>query len=250
MVEGLAGTGKTTFLRQANRAWEKDNYNTIGVALAAVAAENLQKESGIHNSSSLAKFFHDFEKEALTVDRKTVIVLDEAAMVGTYDLKKLTDISIQRGAKLVCVGDRNQLQAIDPGGAFAGLADRFGKAELNEIWRQRNDHEWGRKAVYNAAKGAVSISLSQLHDKGKLAFSDTNYEAKKALIEEWAIGKESLKETLILTSTTAQADSLNQMAQVVMMKEGKLNMNAPSFKVGEERFFEGDRIIFKVRIQL
>ncbi len=245
IVEGLAGTGKTTFLRQANRAWEKDNYNTIGVALAAVAAENLQKESGIHNSSSLAKFFHDFEKEALTVDRKTVIVLDEAAMVGTYDLKKLTDISIQRGAKLVCVGDRNQLQAIDPGGAFAGLADRFGKAELNEIWRQRNDHEWGRKAVYNAAKGAVSISLSQLHDKGKLTFSDTNYEAKKALIEEWAIGKESLKETLILTSTTAQADSLNQMAQVVMMKEGKLNMNVPSFKVGEERFFEGDRIIFK-----
>jgi ATP-dependent exoDNAse (exonuclease V) alpha subunit len=246
LVEGLAGTGKTTFLRQANRAWTQDGYTTIGVSLAAVAAENLQKEAKIQNSSSLAKFFSDHEKGTIKVDRKTVIVLDEAAMVGTHDLKRLTDICLTKGAKTVWVGDRNQIQAIDPGGAFAGVADRFGKAELNQIWRQRNDHEWGRKAVYNAAKGAVSESLLDLHEKGKLHFADTNFDAKRALIEEWAIGKESsLKETLILTSTTSQADSLNQMAQMVMMKEGKLNIEAPSFKVEDKRFFEGDRIIFK-----
>jgi conjugative relaxase-like TrwC/TraI family protein len=246
IVEGIAGTGKTTFLRQANRAWEEEGYTTFGVALQAVTAENIQKEAHIQKSSSLAKFFYDYEKETLNVDTKTVIVLDEAAMVGTQDLKKLTDICLATGAKTVWVGDRNQIQAIDPGGAFAGAADRFGKAELQEIWRQRGSHEWGRKAVYNAAKGAVTESLSELYEKGKVTFSDNNYEAKKALIQACAIGKdESLKETLILTSTNNQAESLNEMAQMVRIKEGKLSMNAPSFKVEGQSFFEGDRLLFK-----
>lgn len=246
IVEGLAGAGKTTFLRQANRAWEKDGYTTIGVSLAAVAAENLQKEAQIQDSNSLAKFFYGYEKGTVSVDQKTVIVLDEAAMVGTHDLKKLTDICLSTGAKTVWVGDRNQLQAIDPGGAFAGAADRIGKAELKEIWRQRGEHLWGREAVYNAAKGAVTESLSKLHEKGKINFLDSRREAKEALIEAWAIGKEdSLKETLILTSTTSDAESLNHLAQDVLLKEGKLKLTDPSFPLKESYYFKGDRIIFK-----
>jgi conjugative relaxase-like TrwC/TraI family protein len=168
IVEGLAGTGKTTFLREANRAWVKEGYTTIGISLAAIAAENLKTEAGIQDAKSLAKFFIEHEKGTVQVDRKTVIVLDEAAMVGTHDLKKLTDICLATGAKTVWVGDRSQLQSIAPGGGFAGAADRFGKAELNEIWRQQGAHEWGRKAVYDAAKGAVTDTLAKLNEEGKL----------------------------------------------------------------------------------
>lgn len=324
IVEGLAGTGKTTFLRQANEAWLKEGYKTFGVSLSAVAAENLSKEAGIERSSSLAKFFMEYEhqqsfdaqktereksqkdreiqtlhfaesrelsraktKELLEritkysepttleehqaleakgeithkhrqyldyayqieerrIDDKTVIVLDEAAMVGTQDLKRLTDICQETGAKTVWVGDRAQLQAIDPGGAFGGAADRVGKEELNQIWRQRGDHEWARDAVYNAAKGEVGETLIQLDANGKIDFAATKHEAREALIEAWQKDKtEDLKDTLILTSTREEAQNLNSRAQEVLINEGKIDPLKPSVDSDGITYYEGDRLKFE-----
>ena len=324
IVEGLAGTGKTTFLRQANEAWLKDDYKTFGVSLSAVAAENLSKEAGIKHSSSLAKFFMEYERqqdfdaqklereksqkdreiqtlhfaesrelsraktkellERLTkhsepttpeehqaleakgeithkhrqyldyayqieerrIDDKTVIVLDEAAMVGTQDLKRLTDICQETGAKTVWVGDRAQLQAIDPGGAFGGAADRVGHEELNQIWRQRGDHEWAREAVYNAAKGEVGEALIQLEANGKIEFATTKHEARELLIEAWQQGKtDDLKETLILTSTREEAATLNGLAQEVLISEGKIDPLSQSVESGGMTYYEGDRLMFE-----
>lgn len=246
IVEGLAGTGKTTFLRAANQAWTKEGYTTIGVSLAAIAAENLKTESGIQEAMSLAKFFIACEQGSLPVDRKTVIVLDEAAMVGTQDLKKLTEVCLATGAKTVWVGDRRQLQSIAPGGGFAGAADRFGKAELNEIWRQQGAHEWGRKAVYDAAKGAITEALAKLNDEGKLEFAENRKGAREALIEAWEKEKTAdLKGTLILTSTVEEAENLNRLAQGVLLKEGRLGSERPSVTANNSVFFEGDRLMFR-----
>jgi conjugative relaxase-like TrwC/TraI family protein len=314
-VEGLAGTGKTTFLRHAVRAWKEEGYQTVGAATAAVAAENLSKEAGLDRSGSLAKLFMDYERQgkldaleekmktswkghldelerrgklspekkaellenqtlknplyrafldatwktgseertlfntkpgidASRIDSKTVMVIDEAAMVGTHDLFQLTEISRTTGAKLVLVGDRGQLQSISPGGAFAGGADRVGKAEVTQIWRQKD--EWARNVVYNAAKGSVSDALSKLDEEGKIEFSETQAKAREALIDAWQKEKgESLKETLILTSTVTESENLNRMAQDALLKEGRLNASRPSITSKGSLYFEGDRVMFR-----
>jgi AAA domain len=67
-----------------------------------------------------------------------VIVVDEAAMMPTRALEHLAGEAAWRRARLVLVGDRAQLPAIDAAGGFAALADRLGAVELTENRRQRS----------------------------------------------------------------------------------------------------------------
>jgi conjugative relaxase-like TrwC/TraI family protein len=241
IVEGLAGSGKTSFLRQAVSAWKEERYRVIGTSLAAVAADNLAKEAGIDRSYSLEKLLRECEKIRGFVDLRTVVVLDEAAMVGTFDLNRLLKVAKRSGAKLVWVGDRGQLQAIHLGGGFAGAADRIGKAEVSQIWRQEDSG--AREVVYNAARGSIGEALRGLNDEGRLEFLESQERAREELIEAWQREKgEDLKDTLILTSTVAGAERLNEMAQEVLFREGRLGKD--ELLLGGKRYFAGDRIMF------
>jgi conjugative relaxase-like TrwC/TraI family protein len=239
IVEGLAGSGKTTFLRQAVSAWKEEGYTVIGSSLAAIAADNLAKEAGIERASSLTKLLGDYDRLG-GIHSRTVIVLDEAAMVGTYDLNRLLKVAKRSGAKLVWVGDRGQLQAISPGGGFAGAADRIGKAEVTQIWRQEDSK--AREVVYNAARGATGEALRGLNEEGRLEFLSSKENAREELLEAWQREKgDDLKGTLILTSTVAEAERLNEMVQEVLFKEGRLGRD---ILVEDKRYFVGDRIMF------
>lgn len=50
-----------------------------------------------------------YRKESLTLTPKTVVVLDEAGMVGTHDFHRLLKQVRKANAKLVCIGDDHQL---------------------------------------------------------------------------------------------------------------------------------------------
>ncbi len=121
VVVGKAGTGKTFALDAARDAWEASGIKVIGCALSARAAKELEAGSGIESSTiaALMKDLDDFRSPGL--DRDTVIVVDEAGMVGTRQLEALLTHAQQAGAKVVLVGDDKQLPEIAAGGAFRAL---------------------------------------------------------------------------------------------------------------------------------
>src|SRR5205807_4961568 len=82
VVVGAAGTGKTRALSAAVEAWRRAGYTVVGTALAARAAAELSDSTGVA-SSTLAKLFRDLEVGGARLDARTVVVVDEAAMVGT-----------------------------------------------------------------------------------------------------------------------------------------------------------------------
>ena len=62
------------------------------------------------------------ERHELDIDRATVVVVDEASMVGTADLRKLLACAIGGRAKIVLVGDAYQLSPVKArGGMFEQL---------------------------------------------------------------------------------------------------------------------------------
>jgi conjugative relaxase-like TrwC/TraI family protein len=137
-VEGWAGTGKTTMLTTVNEVFKAQGLKLFGTAIAAKAATGLQNEAGIP-SQTLESLLMQLEKGSKKLDADTVIVVDEAGMVGSRMFRRLQAQADEAGSKLVLVGDPKQLQAIEAGGIMRSLMDRVGKVELQDINRQKSE---------------------------------------------------------------------------------------------------------------
>lgn len=131
VIVGHAGTGKTFALDAARDAWHNTGLRVRGAALAAKTARQLEAGSGIP-SQSVAMLVTDLDNDRAPLSRGDVVVLDEAGMVGTRQLHRLIEHTTRAAAKLVLVGDPEQLAEIEAGGLFASLARRLGHAELTE----------------------------------------------------------------------------------------------------------------------
>ncbi|MEJ7583588.1 MAG: MobF family relaxase, partial [Acidimicrobiales bacterium] len=123
VVEGVAGAGKTFALAATREAWEASGYRVIGCSLAARAAKHLQDDAGIP-ASTIDRLLGDLTRTHLAP--RTIVVIDEAVMVGTRKLARFLDHAQRANAKVVLVGDPCQLPEIDAGGAFRGLRSRLG----------------------------------------------------------------------------------------------------------------------------
>src|SRR5580700_11531424 len=84
-------------------------------------------------------------------DGRTVVMVDEAAMIDTKLMAELTQHARATGAKLILVGDDRQLASIDRGGMFGALKDRYGAAALTEVRRQTKKDD--RRATELMAEG-------------------------------------------------------------------------------------------------
>lgn len=131
-VAGIAGDGKPEAIAAAKDAWEASGYRVRGVALRAIAAENLEKYSGV-KSKTLAAWEWEWKKRPAGVSRGDVFVIDEAGMVGTRQMARVLSKLYEPGAKAVLIGDAEQLEPIAAGAAFRAIAERVGHHEVTSI---------------------------------------------------------------------------------------------------------------------
>ena len=244
-VCGWAGTGKTFMLDAARLAWEGDGYTVYGSALSGKAAKELSKGANI-KSATIAKWIYDLDhpgrKDRLTLDSKTILVVDEAGMVGTRQLHRLMTEVERAGARLVLVGDDKQLQSIDAGGGFSGLSKRLGYAELKEITRQRDAAD--RQAVYDLAEGNPEPALKSYSARGRLIVGEDRADTMERLVADWCRDKTELKEKLILSSTNRQAATLNGLCQEERQRRGELGRECVTVQGGAE-VHAGDRVLLR-----
>lgn len=239
-VTGMAGTGKTTMLKAAADAWREAGFFVQGAALAGKAAEGLTAEAGIE-SATIAKTIFDWDSGRKPLTKKTILVVDEAGMVGTRQMAQIIEETETAGAKLVLVGDARQLQPIDAGGPFASIAKRVGEVTMTEIIRQ--EEGWARQAVHDLADGKAGKALRAFVERGQLHVEKDRPQARGALLTAWQCdGVEHPETNLILAGTRKDVAILNREAQELRREHGKLG--DAFLKVGEEKFHAGDRIRF------
>ena len=189
-VSGMAGTGKTTLLASAKKVWEASGYEVVGAALAGKAARGLQEGAGI-KSTTLHKTLLEIERGNLAFNDKTILVIDEAGMVGTRQMAKVVEEVKRANAKLVLVGDEKQLQPIDAGAPFRAIGDVVGRVELKDIRRQRDQKDI--EAIRHIVSGQSEKALASYAERGLLTVADDRGKAIDALVllpvSSHAIGK-------------------------------------------------------------
>ena len=243
-VVGYAGSGKSVMLGVAREAWEGQGYTVRGAALSGIAAENLEGGSGIR-SRTIASLEHAWGQGREQLGPRDVLVVDEAGMIGSRQMERVLSQARDAGAKVVMVGDPEQLQAIEAGAAFRSVTERHGAAEITEIRRQREG--WQRDATRALATGRTGEAIHAYDGKGMVHAADTREQALGELVDGWdrARQAEPGKSRIILTHTNAEVQSLNGEARDRLRASGDLGEDVTvKAERGERQFATGDRIMF------
>ena len=218
-VIGFAGSGKSYLLGAAREVWEKSGYKVEGVTLAGIAASGLQQSSGIE-SRTLASRMSYWEKGEQKLTKDTILVVDEAGMLGSRQIAKILKEVETAQAKVVFIGDTEQLQAIEAGSAFRAIVERFPKIDLTEIRRQTQ--EWQQQATkeFGQSKTADAIRRYQEHDCIKEF--QTKDIARSELVKDWQRDRIYYPDEtkIMLAYTREDVQLLNEEARRIL-KENK-----------------------------
>ena len=251
---GYAGTGKSHMLGAAREAWEAAGYKVYGAALAGIAADGLESGSGIA-SATIASRLSQWKGEPGKEPREplgpnSVIVIDEAGMVGSRSMGELLKVAQEANAKVVLVGDYEQLQSIEAGAAFRGIVERLGAAEITTVRRQ--NEPWMRAATIEMAEGKTVEAVRRYEQAGMVHEARDLAAAKAELIEQWQADRLAHPggSQIVLTHKVADVRDLNERARALRQAGGELGPDVRTTIVGrggkaEERdFATGDRLYF------
>lgn len=244
VVIGVAGAGKSTMLGAARQAWEAAGFTVKGAALSGIAAENLEHASGIP-SRTLASLELAWSGARDPLTRRDVLVIDEAGLVGTRQMERVLERAEAAGAKVVLVGDPEQLQAIEAGAPFRGLASQAGLAELTEVRRQKLD--WQKEATADLAHGRTREALSAYERAQHVVVSSTREAACEAMLRAWwRAGLERPNDSrLMLAYTRDDVQALNTRARALRTAAGELGKGEViETERGPREFAAGDRLYF------
>ncbi|HMM94817.1 MobF family relaxase [Phycicoccus sp.] len=229
-----AGSGKTTAVATLAKAWRGGGGEVVGLAPTAVAAAELGTAID-PPAETVAKFLHtgslaetDRRVAAFPpVGPRTLLIVDEAGMVGTRDLAAVVDHVLTRGGSVRLVGDDQQLTAVAASGIFrdlAGLGDRTGTTvRLTELHRFTDPAEatatLGIRDGYPAALEHY-LTLGRVHVGDAGTAADQAYDA-------WRADINAGRSSLLLAASRDVVRVLNEQARA-----DRLDGHHPTREVG------------------
>ncbi len=239
VLQGWAGTGKSTLLSAARKTWEASGFNVLGAAYSGQAARGLADASGI-SSHTVDRLLYQWAKDESAVQRlndKSILIVDEASMLDTLRLSAVVKAVREAGARLVLVGDEKQLPPIQGCAPFAEIGRRLGRSELRDIRRQKNGLL--KLVVEELADGSVSKALDLLRRDKMIRVHENTDAARDALVADWHKAK---GQRLMLAATREEVDDLNARAQAMRAKNGELEL--PYFTKDGRWFRRYDKLMF------
>ena len=245
IIEGRAGTGKSYTLATVREAHEQDGRRVVGLAPTNAVAQDLKADGFTEAGTVHAELFR--LKNGRTIwDKRTVVIVDEAAMLDSRVTGELLAEAKASGAKVILAGDDRQLASIERGGLFTELRQRHGSAEINEITRQRVD--WQRQAARDLAEGRFEVAVASYDQAGAITWTAEQDGARAALVAAWTRDTAAEPEAtrFVFAYTNRDVDALNVELRQVRRERGELGSPdvALETKHGIASFAVGDRVQF------
>lgn len=240
VVIGEAGTGKSFATVAAAEGWAQAGFELRAVAPTWRAANVLRAE-GLE-ATSVASFLHDFDRHEVHLSPHTVLLVDEASMVGSEQLARLISHADERGAKLVLIGDPEQLGSVEAGGLFSAIAERTDPVHLHEVIRHL--HEVDRDAAKLIREGRAQEALSLYQEADRVTVKETPELQRAAMVGDWWKSFSQGEDALMVAKRNSEVERLNATARELLKAEGRLGEE--QIAVGGQVFAAGDQVITRV----
>ncbi len=223
LIVGVAGDDKTTLLQVVSAAFEAAGCRVLGTATSGQAARTLGTAAAVGESRTLASLLWRLDHQRLTLDERTVVILDEVGMTDDAHLVALTARIEAAGAKLMLVGDHHQLGAVGPGGALAALVRRHPDVvhQLGENRRQHDPAE--RRALAELRDGRVADAVTWYTSQGRVHAAPDRDDALHQTVQAWAADTGAGHPTGLYAWRRANVAALNQQAREWMQATGRLS---------------------------
>ncbi|HJK89011.1 MAG: MobA/MobL family protein (plasmid) [Candidatus Megaira endosymbiont of Mesostigma viride] len=204
VLEGIPGAGKTTAMQEIVRQYKKAGYTVIGAAPSSSASLELAKATGIEckNASLWRKEWltaqgkefdlvlrGDYYKEDLYKDtgpsltKKHVMIVDEASMVELANMDYLVSEARLGGAKILFVGDRNQLSPVGWAGGLEKTVSICGSEVLSQSRRQQNvNHQQATKLL---SQYRIREALDIYWEEGVIKVAENESEANSMAVRSF-----------------------------------------------------------------
>lgn len=248
-IQGKAGTGKSSLLLAATIAMQLDGRKVYGTATAGKAAAGLSEAGmdGVENSSALLS---KLKSGKIRLQERDVIVIDEAGMMNTAQFYALAKYAEKAKAKIVSLGDYEQLQAIGAGGIHKLICDTCGYVELKEVFRQKDKEDAAAGLEISAGNAIEAINHLKGTDRYKVC--ETKTAMVKAIASNISSSTTSYENKFAVADTREMGRVLSNEIQKMRLKKNEIqdaveisikDPNEPTSQLSQ-KFAAGDRIAF------
>ena len=259
VIEGAAGTGKTTTLAAAREALEAHDRRLVVVTPTLRAAQAAQQQVGTDAFSAawlIHQHGHRWDEDGhwtridvarVDLDARArllpgdVLLVDEAGMLDQDTARALVSVADHAGASLALPGDRHQLPAVGRGGVL-DLAARWvrPKAHLElESVHRFTDPAYADLTLLMRAGERPGEVFDALVGSARIVIHPSEVERTAALTE---IGADS--NALVIADTREQVSELNAAIREHRSDDGERTGEQPGESVTRrgERIGLGDRV--------
>ena len=254
VLEGRAGAGKSFTLGAVSDAAQEAGFEVHGLAPSWKATGVLREDTKLaaEYARAITGWLNRYAKGEITLSSSSLIIVDEAGMVGLDQMAGLVGAAKASGARLILSGDSRQLQPVAAGAPMAAIARLNGSAVLAEIARQKV--AWQREASMDFSTGRAKEALAEYAKFGNVRLHDDGEAAMVDLLKDYMadVAEKPGGSRLILASTNADATALNDAVRLFRRERGELVgdeitvealQRGKNGRVVEIGFAAGDRII-------
>jgi len=242
VIEGRAGTGKSYTLGAVRDAHERAGYRVVGLAPTNAVAQDMGKD-GFGETGTVHSALFALKNGRAAWDSRTVLVVDEAAMLDSRITGELLAAARASGAKVVLAGDDRQLASVERGGLFTVLRERHGSAVLRQVDRQQVP--WQREAAQDLAEGRFTQAVRAFDRHGAVTWTADDAANLAALVKRWQADTTADPQStrFVFAYTNAEVDALNAGLRGVLRARGALGSDVRlDTQHGAASFAVGDRV--------
>lgn len=241
-IQGDPGVGKTTALNEYKKILNRQGFEVLGMAPNYQAVGELTKSLNIQGMT-VDRYIADPTSVNLgRALRKQVWVVDETSMLATDRVIQLMELAKERNARVLFVGDHQQLESVGAGRGFKHVQDAgIGVVSLKEWVRPKTDYT--KEIFRTVMTQSYGETFGVIAKNGGLHVNEDEDKGLVSLAKEWlSLSAKERKETLIVTPTNEQCKKVNDYLRAQLKELGDIGKNEQTYKVFQDKHMTGEEV--------